>query len=156
MRTVLVIHGSNLNLLGLREPEAYGTATLGDVNAAIERHAAELGFEVEIHQTQYEGKIIELLHDGIDAVLGAVINPGGYCHTSRAIEDAIRAVPYPVVEVHMTNIHARHPGPISFTATAAVGVIAGFRTTSYLLGLDALRALVDGDSGSDATGSTGA
>jgi 3-dehydroquinate dehydratase II len=142
VRKILVIHGSNLNLLGLREPEAYGTATLQDVNADIARHASMLGVKVEIHQTQYEGKIIELLHDGIDSVQGAVVNPGGYCHTSRAIEDAIRAVPYPVVEVHMTNIHARHPGPVSFTATAADGVIAGFRTTSYLLGLDAVCALI--------------
>ena len=145
MHKVLVIHGSNLNLLGLREPDAYGTATLTDVNSAIERRATQGGVEVEIHQTQHEGKIIELLHDGIDRVGAAVVNPGGYCHTSRAIEDAIVAVPYPVVEVHMTNIHARHPGPISFTATAAVGVIAGFQTTSYLLGIDAVCALLDQD-----------
>jgi 3-dehydroquinate dehydratase II len=150
MLKVLVIHGSNLNLLGLREPEAYGTATLPEVDKAIREHASRVGIEVDIHQTQYEGKIIELLHEGINRVDGVVINPGAYCHTSRAIEDAIRAVPYPVVEVHMTNIHARHPGPISFTATAAVGVIAGFRATSYRLGLDALVAIVKqpGDRGS--------
>ena len=141
MLKALVIHGSNLNLLGLREPEAYGTATLEEVNDTIVAQARLLDIETEIHQTQYEGKIIELLHAGINQVDGAIVNPGGYSHTSRAIEDAIRAVPYPVIEVHMTNIHAREPGPISFTALAAVGVVAGFRINSYVLGLHALKGL---------------
>lgn len=135
---ILVIHGSNLNLLGTREPEAYGTTTLDQVNEAIVREAKELGYETAIHQSNHEGVIVDLLHEAIGSVVGAVINPGGYCHTSRAIEDAISAVDYPVVEVHMTNIHAREPGPISYTAIPSVGVIAGFRKDSYVLGIRAL------------------
>lgn len=137
---ILVIHGPNLNRLGARDPAVYGTATLDELNAAIEKEAAELGIEVRIHQTAREGEIIELLHAGIDDVAGAVLNPAAYAHTSRAIADAIRSVPYPVVEVHISNIHAREEWRrVSVTAEAARGVIVGLGHDSYLL---ALRALV--------------
>ncbi|HEX2241366.1 MAG TPA: type II 3-dehydroquinate dehydratase, partial [Actinomycetota bacterium] len=104
---VLVIHGPNLNRLGSRELSVYGTETLDELNSAIEKEAADLGIDVSIHQTAREGEIIELLHDGVDEVAGAVLNPAAYAHTSRAIADAIRSVPYPVIEVHISNIHAR-------------------------------------------------
>ena len=140
---VLVIHGPNLNLLGTREPSVYGSATLDDVNDVIQKRAADLGLEVEIRQTPHEGEIIELLHAGIDSVAGALINPGGYSHTSRAIADAVRAVPYPVIEVHVSNIHAREPWRRhSVTAEAASGVVTGLGATSYTAGLHALKELV--------------
>ena len=139
---VLVIHGPSLNLLGTREPEVYGSISLADVNEAILAEAAALGMEAEIHQTAREGEIIELLHRGIDSVIGAVLNPAAYAHTSRAIADAIKAVPFPVVEVHLTNIHAREGWRRrSVTAEGAVGIISGFGVNSYLLGLRALEEL---------------
>jgi 3-dehydroquinate dehydratase II len=138
----LVIHGPNLNLLGTREPAVYGSSSLADVDDLVRKEAARLGIEVEIHQTAREGEFIELLHAAIGSVDGALVNPGAYAHTSRAIADAIRAVPYPVIEVHLSNIHAREPWRRhSVTAEAAVGVIAGLGPGSYLAGLAALVAL---------------
>ncbi len=140
---VLVIHGPNLNLLGAREPEVYGSETLDDVNRMIEAEASRLGIDVDIHQTAREGEIIELLHSGIGRVRGALLNPAAYSHTSRAIADAIRAVPFPVIEVHLSNIHAREPWRRhSVTAEAAAGVVTGFGARSYLVGLRALADVV--------------
>lgn len=142
---VLVIHGPNLNLLGSRELRVYGDATLAEVNKELEEAAAELGCELQIHQTAREGEIIELLHAGIDQVDGALVNPAAYSHTSRAIADAVRSVPYPVVEVHLSNIHAREPWRRrSVTAEAARGIVAGFGAGSYVAGLHALRGLTAG------------
>ncbi len=140
---ILVIHGPNLNLLGSRELDVYGSATLDDVNDEIRRAAKELDLDVDIHQTAREGEIIELLHAGIGEVAGALLNPAAYSHTSRAIADAIRAVPYPVVEVHLSNIHAREPWRRrSVTAEAAHGIVAGFGPGSYRAGLIALHGLL--------------
>ena len=143
--TVLVIHGPNLNLLGTRELAIYGKATLEDVNVVIDATAKELDVDVEIHQTQREGEIIELLHSGIGRVRGALLNPAAYSHTSRAIADAIRAVPFPVVEVHLSNIHAREPWRReSVTAEAAKGLVVGFGPQSYAAALRALVATEEG------------
>jgi 3-dehydroquinate dehydratase-2 len=141
---VLVIHGPNLNLLGTRELAVYGDRTLAQVNDAIQEAARELGIDVAIHQTAREGEIIELLHSGIDdGSAGAVLNPAAYSHTSRAIADALRAVPYPVIEVHLSNIHAREPWRRrSVTAEAAVGVVAGFGADSYVAALRLLKGLI--------------
>lgn len=140
---VLVLHGPNLDRLGSRELSVYGDQTLAEVNDAITTEAAELGIEVEIHQTAREGEIIERLHSAIDDVDGAVLNPAAYAHTSRAIADAIRAVPYPVIEVHLSNIHAREPWRRrSVTAEAATGIVAGFGPDSYLAALRLVKALV--------------
>jgi 3-dehydroquinate dehydratase-2 len=137
---VLVIHGPNLNLLGTREPDVYGSATLKEVNASIEKAAQALGASVQIHQTAREGEIIELLHSGIGVVDGCLLNPAAYSHTSRAIADAVAAVPFPVIEVHLSNIHAREPWRRhSVTAAAARGVIAGLGAGSYIAGLHALK-----------------
>ena len=142
---VLVIHGPNLGLLGEREPEVYGSDTLGDVNAYIEKVAGELGMAVDIHQSDSERRMIELLRGGHGKVQGAVLNPAVYSHLSRAIEQAIREAPYPVIEVHLSNIHAREPWRHrSVTAGAAAGVIAGFRSDSYGLALRALHKLLEG------------
>lgn len=138
---VLVIHGPNLNLLGTRELAVYGDATLAEVNAEIESAAAQLGIDVEIHQTAREGAIIEILHAGLDGnVDGALLNPAAYSHTSRAIADAIRAVGFPVIEVHLSNIHAREQWRrTSLTAEAAHGIVAGFGAHSYVAALHALK-----------------
>ena len=139
---LLVVHGPNLDLLGTRELSVYGSGTLEDLNATIRAAAAELGIDVAIHQTSHEGEIIDLLHQGIDDVAGAVVNPAGYSHTSRAIADAIRAVPYPVIEVHLSNIHARESWRRhSVTAEAASGVIAGLGAGSYVAALRCLHDL---------------
>jgi 3-dehydroquinate dehydratase-2 len=140
---VLVIHGPNLNLLGTRELSVYGTQTLSEVDDAIRAEAGELGLEVETIQTAREGEIIERLHAAIDQVGGVILNPAAYSHTSRAIADAIRAVPYPVIEVHLSNIHAREPWRRrSVTAEAARGIVAGFGADSYLAALRLLKGLV--------------
>jgi 3-dehydroquinate dehydratase-2 len=140
---VLVVHGPNLNLLGTRELSVYGTATLDDVNAALEKEAAELGADLEIRQSSSEGEIVDFLHGGIGSVAGALLNPAAYSHTSRAIADAVRAVPYPVVEVHLSNIHAREPWRRrSVTAEAAAGIVAGFGPLSYTVALRALEGMV--------------
>ena len=140
---VVVIHGPNLNLLGSRELSVYGEATLADVNKEIQAAADELGIEVSFHQSAREGEIIELLHAGIDTVGGAILNPAAYSHTSRAIADAIRSVPYPVIEVHLSNIHAREPWRArSVTAEAARGIVAGLGAGSYVAALHALRRMM--------------
>lgn len=140
----LVIHGPNLNLLGSRELAVYGTETLDDVNTQISKEAAELGIEVDVHQTAREGEIIELLHAGIGRVDGALLNPAAYSHTSRAIADAMRAVPYPVIEVHLSNIHSREPWRRrSVTAEAAAGVVTGFGAGSYIAALRALKGILE-------------
>lgn len=137
---VMVVHGPNLNLLGTREPDIYGDQSLEDINALITSEAAGLGIEIEFHQSQREGEIIELLQAGIGRIDGALLNPAAYSHTSRAIADTIRAVPYPVVEVHLSNIHAREEWRrASLTAEEAVGVVTGFGAGSYIVGLHALK-----------------
>lgn len=141
---VLVIHGPNLNLLGSRELAVYGPHTLAEVDEHVRGAAAALGIEVDARQTQREGEIVEWLHDGIGRVAGALLNPAAYSHTSRAIADAVRALPYPVVEVHLSNIHAREPWRRhSVTAEAARGIVAGFGPWSYVAALHALRGIVE-------------
>jgi 3-dehydroquinate dehydratase-2 len=137
---LLVIHGPNLNLLGTRELSVYGPSTLEDVDEALRSAASELEVKLDIHQSAHEGVIIDHLHAGIGKVEGALLNPAAFSHTSRAIADAIRAVPYPVLEVHLSNIHAREPWRAkSVTAEAARGVVAGLGPQSYVA---ALRGLV--------------
>jgi 3-dehydroquinate dehydratase-2 len=132
-----------LNLLGSRELSVYGSATLDEVNDTIAQAAKDLDIDIVVHQSAREGEIIELLHSAIGDVGGALLNPGAYSHTSRAIADAVRAVPYPVIEVHLSNIHAREPWrKESVTAEAAAGIVAGFGAGSYVVALHALKGLV--------------
>lgn len=139
----LVLHGPNLNLVGRRDPALYGTSSLGDIDELLRKEARALDLELSIHQSAREGEIVELLHGGIDEVVGAVLNPGSYAHTSRAIADAIEAVGYPVVEVHLSNIHAREEWRrVSVTAERCRGLISGFGADSYVLGLHALATIV--------------
>ena len=137
----LVLHGPNLNLLGRRDPALYGTMSLAEIDELLYQKARALDVELSIHQSAREGEIIELLHAGIEDIQGALLNPGSYAHTSRAIADAIEAVGYPVIEVHLSNIHAREEWRrVSVTAERCRGLISGFGPGSYVLGL---RALVD-------------
>jgi len=142
MARVLVLHGPNLNLLGRREPHLYGTATLEDVERELRVLARELGVEIETAQSNHEGTLIDRLQTAPARYAAVVLNPAGVTHTSVALRDTVAAIGIPVVEVHMTNIHAReHFRQHSMIAGAAAGQIAGFGVQSYLLGLRAAAAL---------------
>ena len=148
MMMISVIHGPNLNLLGVREPEVYGRVTLDEIDARIRELAAELGVEVETCQHNSEGEIIDAIQRAGVQADGIVINPAGYTHTSVAIHDALKAVCIPAVEVHLSNILAREDWRHrSMTAPACAGVISGLGADSYLLALRAVCALIEGDHG---------
>ena len=137
---LLVLHGVNLNMFGQRDPAHYGSATLADIDSALLQLAGELGAEVESFQTNHEGAMCERIHQAHrDAVDGVLINAGAWTHTSIAIRDALAILRGPIVEVHMSNIHAREPfRQRSYIAAIASGQICGFGVDSYLLGLRAL------------------
>ena len=139
---LLVIHGPNLNLLGTREPEIYGTQTLEDIDRAIEADAGSLGVSVRIVQSNHEGAIIDALHEARTQADAVIINPGAYTHYSYAIADAIAAIGIPVIEVHLTNIFAREAfRRTSVVAPVCVGSIAGFGADSYRLAMRAALAV---------------
>lgn len=139
----LVVHGPNLNLLGVREPQVYGTVTLEAINARIQSWADASGAQVRVEQTNSEGVMIDLLHEAMGWADGVVINPGAYAHTSLALADAVRAIGVPTIEVHVSNILAREDfRRVSVVAQACVGVIAGLGAYGYVAALDALRELV--------------
>lgn len=136
---VAVLNGPNLNLLGRREPEVYGSDTLADIERAVRDRAKAAGVELDWRQTNDEGQFVEFVQGLLASAQGALINAAAFTHTSMAIRDALLAVRVPFVEVHLSNIFAREPERRrSLLADLAVGVIAGFGRTSYLLALDGL------------------
>lgn len=137
---ILVIHGPNLNLLGTREPDKYGVDTLDSINESLQDLANQLQVQIEFFQSNIEGEIVDKIQQSFNDCNGLVINPAAYTHTSIAIRDAIAAVSFPAVEVHLSNIHSREEfRHKSFIAPVCVGQISGFKADSYLL---ALRAIV--------------
>ena len=136
---ILVINGVNMNMLGLREPEKYGTMTLKDLEKELYAYSFELGVDIEAFQSNFEGEIVEKIHSAKDNFDGIIINAGAYSHTSIAIRDAIASVDVPTVEIHMTNIYKREEfRHHSYIAPVCVGQISGFGINSYKLGLKAI------------------
>jgi len=137
---ILVMHGPNLNLLGTREPEHYGTVTLSDINLALARMAEGANVELETFQSNHEGALIERVHAARDqGVRAIIINPAAYTHTSVALRDALAAVDIPFIEVHLSNVHARESfRHRSYFSDLAVGVISGLGHEGYLLALEYL------------------
>ncbi len=138
---ILLLHGPNLNLLGTREPEVYGSMTLDNINEKMISLGKELGAEVKCLQSNHEGALIDALHDARTWASGVVFNPGGYTHTSVVLRDAISAIVIPVIEVHLSNVYAREEfRHTSFVSAVCKGKVSGFGWRSYELGL---RGLVD-------------
>jgi len=136
---ILVIHGPNLNLLGSREPEIYGTATLEEINGDLTSAAKEWGAEVEFFQSNYEGALVDRIQEAQSWADGILINPAGLTHTSVSLRDALVATELPIVEIHLSNIYAREEfRRHSFISPIAIGVICGFGPMGYGLALNAL------------------
>ena len=140
MKTILVLNGPNLNMLGTRETSVYGTVSLADIEQQLGKHAQTLGVAVEFFQSNHEGELIDRLHAAMGKVSAVLFNPGAYTHTSVALRDAVASIaPTPVIEVHLSNVYAR---PDSFrhhslTAPVCVGQISGFGPNSYIVALEA-------------------
>lgn len=138
-RHILLLHGPNLNLLGTRETGVYGTHTLEQINESCTKHAARHNSELKAEQSNHEGALVDVLHIARNWADGVVFNPAAYTHTSVALRDAISAINLPVVEVHLSNVHAREEfRHRSLLAPVCVGQISGFGWRSYILGIDAL------------------
>jgi 3-dehydroquinate dehydratase-2 len=141
-KKIWVLNGPNLNLLGTREPTVYGSATLADVEASCRQAAQVHGAEVEFRQSNHEGALVDWLHEAgrsSAATLGVVLNAGAYTHTSVALHDAIKAIVVPVIEVHLSNVHAREPfRHHSFLSPACAGIVVGFGVAGYALAIEGL------------------
>ncbi|MFQ5773940.1 MAG: type II 3-dehydroquinate dehydratase [Kiloniellaceae bacterium] len=140
---VLILNGPNLNMLGTREPEVYGTATLADIEAACRERARALGLDIDFRQSNGEGELVGWIQEAGQSADGIIMNAGAYTHTSVAILDALRAVGLPLVEVHLSNIHKREAfRHVSYVSQAAHGVICGFGPRGYVMALDGLAELL--------------
>jgi len=144
MLSLLLLNGPNLNLLGTRQPEIYGKTTLQDIETLAKERAASHGFELEPLQSNSEGRLVDALHHARGRHVGVVLNAGAYTHTSVALRDAIASIDLPVVEVHLSNVHARESfRHQSLLAPVTLGQITGFGAQSYVLAIDALAAHLD-------------
>ena len=138
-KEIQVFHGPNLNLLGTREPEVYGTTTLAEIDGALRAQGLDAGLEVKCFQTNREGELIDEVHACREHSDGILINPGGLTHTSVSLRDALLSVDIPFVEVHLSNVYARESfRRHSYLSDVAVGIVSGFGPASYRLGFDAL------------------
>jgi 3-dehydroquinate dehydratase-2 len=147
-RKILILNGPNLNLLGTRQPEIYGSTTLADIEAMCQSRAKDLGLGAEFRQSNTEGQIVDWIQEARGKFAGIVINPGAYSHTSVAILDALLAADMPVVEVHLSNIHKREAfRHHSYVSKAAQAVICGFGASGYLMALDGLARILEGAGG---------
>ncbi len=143
MMKILLVHGPNLNLLGKRSPDVYGTSSLEEINTRLRGIATELGAELRVFQSNSEGALIDAIHEAADWADGIVLNPGAYAHYSYAIRDAVESVPLPVIEVHLSNIYAREGfRRQSVVSPVAAGCISGLGWRSYACGIEALIGLV--------------
>jgi 3-dehydroquinate dehydratase-2 len=143
MKPVYVLNGPNLNMLGLREPAVYGTATLKDIEALCRGHAAALGLAVDFRQSNIEGEIVSWIQEAREKASGIAINAGAYTHTSIALHDALKAADLPAVELHLSNVHKREDfRHTSLIAPAVNGVILGFGPQSYVLAISALHSIL--------------
>jgi 3-dehydroquinate dehydratase-2 len=143
-RSILILNGPNLNLLGRREPEIYGRTTLADIEAMCREEAARLGVEVECRQSNSEGELVTWVQQLPGQFAGLVLNAGAYSHTSIALLDALRALNEPLIEVHLSNIYQRETfRQHSYVSLAAKGIICGFGSRGYLMALGALVAMLD-------------
>jgi 3-dehydroquinate dehydratase-2 len=143
MLKILVLHGPNLNLLGLREPEIYGKTTLFDITSELMEFAKREGIDITIKQSNFEGELIQMIHESLGEYGAVIFNPGAFTHTSIALRDAIAGVGVPVIEVHLSNIYKREPfRKHSYISEVSEGVISGFGPDSYLLGLRAAISLL--------------
>ncbi len=143
-RTIWVLNGPNLNLLGEREPGIYGGESLSDIEARCREAADKCGYDLEFRQTNHEGELVAWIQEARENAAGVAINAGAYTHTSVAVHDALRLLDVPIVEVHLSNIFAREEfRHKSYISAAATGVVCGFGPVSYVLGIDALAARMD-------------
>jgi 3-dehydroquinate dehydratase-2 len=142
-KPIFVLNGPNMNLLGKREPEIYGSGTLGDIQVSLESLAKELGLAIDFRQSNHEGDLLDWIHEAREEASAAIINAAAYTHSSIAIRDAVAAIGIPVVEVHLSNVHAREQfRQHSYLAPVALGSISGFGPQSYLLALRALHSVI--------------
>lgn len=143
MISAYILNGPNLNLLGHREPDIYGTLTLEAIESSCQAHADRIGMAIESKQSNHEGALIDWIHEADKKSHGVILNAGAYTHTSIALHDAIRSVSIPVIEVHLSNIHARESfRHKSYISPVASGIIVGFGASGYCLALDALHHLI--------------
>ena len=146
MSKILILHGANLNMLGLREPEIYGKMTLDELNQRLRDAGQSLGLDISAQQFNSEGALVDALQEARLWADGVIFNPGGYTHTSVALRDAIASINIPVIEVHISNVYAREPfRHNSMISGVCAGKIVGFGWRSYLLGLHALCGILEGD-----------
>ena len=141
---ILVLNGPNLNMLGVREPDIYGYETLADIEDLCNDRARSLGLTIDFRQSNFEGELVTIIQKSRDTTAGIIINGAGYTHTSVAILDALRTSELPVIELHLSNIHAREAfRHKSYIAQAAVGIICGFGAHGYVLAIDAMARLIE-------------